>query len=459
MAENNITYISKITVGGITYDIKDAWVRKQVEALGNATHFLGVTTSAIKDGSTTNPIAITDKGDVTAQSGDIVMKNQADGKPTLEFIWNGTSWQEFGSTGSLKELAFHTASDLEVTVSGTTTEQTFTGTEATISHEVTYTNVAASGDYEKATGASFTYLGVTGETTGGAVTLSKTTVKVLDEAGSKTAGSAASLAYNGVTVTYLGSVKTAGKTPSINEGFFSQGSLPTLKGGKATVVNVTPGTDASLTGGSIATWTGASKASFTQGAKASFTQGSKAAWYATVANEVLSFSFTANGDDSFIPNGDDRFTANELGTFYGGSLPTLEGGTATVVTATPGSDVTFTAGTLPTLDSTKFDKGEMPTFTTGSSTSSVISEWTPNTPTVVTLPTFKDATLATDVESFTQPTVNTSTQSGSATISHTSTKVDVTGTASVTIADHKITPEGTISTASVTSTGSVAIKA
>ena len=451
MAENNTTYISRITVGATTYDIKDAWAREKVEALGNATHFLGVTTSAIKDGSTTNPIAITGKGDITAQSGDIVMKNQADGKPTLEFIWNGASWQEFGSTGSLKELAFHTASDLEVTVSGTTTEQTFTGTEAIISHEVTYAGVAASGDYDKATGASFTYLGVTGETTGGAVTLSKTTVKVLDEAGSKTAGSAASLAYDGVTVTYLGSVKTAGKTPSINEGFFSQGSLPTLTGGKATVVSVTPGTDASLTGGSIATWTGASKASFTQGSKASFTQGSKAAWFATVANEVLSFSFTPNGNDSFTPN--------ELGTFDGGSLPTLEGGTATVVSATPGSDVTFTAGTLPVLDSTKFDKGEMPTFNTGSSTSSVISAWTPNTPTVVTLPTFKDATLATDVESFTQPTVKTSTQSGSATISHTATKVDVTGTANVTITDHKITPAGTISTASVTSTGSVAIKA
>jgi hypothetical protein len=41
----------------------------------------------------------------------------------------------------------------------------------------------------------------------------------------------------------------------------------------------------------------------TNGAAASFTQGSKAAWSANVDSDgVLSFSFTANGDDTFVPN-------------------------------------------------------------------------------------------------------------------------------------------------------------
>ena len=70
--------ISKITLpGGSTYDIKDAVARQAIEEItGDLTggmHYLGVTSSNISDGSTTNPITV-DSTSVTAKAGDIAIK-------------------------------------------------------------------------------------------------------------------------------------------------------------------------------------------------------------------------------------------------------------------------------------------------------------------------------------------------------------------------------------------------
>jgi len=64
-------------------------------------HYLGVTTTALTDDSNTNPITIGGKS-VTAKTGDIVIYGK------LEFVFSDTDnkWHEFGSTGSLKALAF-----------------------------------------------------------------------------------------------------------------------------------------------------------------------------------------------------------------------------------------------------------------------------------------------------------------------------------------------------------------
>lgn len=82
---------TKVSVGSELKSIKQTIV--------NPMHFLGTTTTAISDGSTTNPITIGGVS-VTAVSGDIVLYQ---GK---EFIWSGSKWDEFGSTGSLKAFAF-----------------------------------------------------------------------------------------------------------------------------------------------------------------------------------------------------------------------------------------------------------------------------------------------------------------------------------------------------------------
>ena len=42
----------------VTYDIKDAYARQMIAQLGNAIYWMGVTTTELTNGSTTNPITI-----------------------------------------------------------------------------------------------------------------------------------------------------------------------------------------------------------------------------------------------------------------------------------------------------------------------------------------------------------------------------------------------------------------
>lgn len=92
--------VSKITLpSGTTYDFKDATARM---ALSGAMHWIGITTTEISDGSTIHEILI-DGETVTVGAED---SGAVIGYAEKEYIWNGTKWQEFGSTGSLKALAF-----------------------------------------------------------------------------------------------------------------------------------------------------------------------------------------------------------------------------------------------------------------------------------------------------------------------------------------------------------------
>lgn len=114
--------ISKITLpSGSTYDIKDATARQSIadmqSGLTGAMHYKGVTTTALTDGSTTATISI-DESSVTltaSDAGAVVIYGEK------EFVWNGTKWQEFGSTGSLKALAFKDSASGSFTPSGSVT--------------------------------------------------------------------------------------------------------------------------------------------------------------------------------------------------------------------------------------------------------------------------------------------------------------------------------------------------
>ena len=124
--------ISRITLPtGTTYDIKDAEARSQINTLQNtvtgAMHYLGVTTTALSDGSGANPVKIGGQN-VTATSGDVVIYSG------LEFVFStvDNKWHEFGSTGSLKALAFKDSASAAYKPAGTVSKPTFTGTEKTI---------------------------------------------------------------------------------------------------------------------------------------------------------------------------------------------------------------------------------------------------------------------------------------------------------------------------------------
>lgn len=105
--------ISKITLpSGVTYDIKDSVARMNQSG---AMHYLGITSTAITDGSTTGTITI-DGTTITlgaSDSGAVVIYGEQ------EYVWNGTKWQEFGSSGSLKALAFKDSASGSYTPEGT----------------------------------------------------------------------------------------------------------------------------------------------------------------------------------------------------------------------------------------------------------------------------------------------------------------------------------------------------
>lgn len=161
--------LSKLTVGGATYEIKDAQARSDIstimEKIAGGTHFIGVLASGtITDGQTITNITVKDgAGTKTILAadiidGDIVLAPRTD-DTSLEFIAAGGKWYELGSTGQLKALAFKdeatgtistidsiAAADSEVTgtiesnvsvADITGVKATFTGKEATINADYT----------------------------------------------------------------------------------------------------------------------------------------------------------------------------------------------------------------------------------------------------------------------------------------------------------------------------------
>lgn len=119
-------YISKITLpSGSTYYIKDEEVRELISDIEKYTKYLGVTTTAITDGATTNPITINGES-VTAESGNIATHD------SKEFIFNGTAWQEFGDLSGLGTLAYKNSASGSYTPAGSVSQPTFTGTSKTV---------------------------------------------------------------------------------------------------------------------------------------------------------------------------------------------------------------------------------------------------------------------------------------------------------------------------------------
>lgn len=129
--------ISKVTLpSGTSYNLKDAQARSDIETIKNnqssAMHYIGTTTTPLSDGAGTNPITIGDKS-VTVKSGDVAIYQE------MEFIFSGTDnqWHEYGSTGSLKALAFKDSASGSYKPAGGVSQPTFNGTEKDISLSVT----------------------------------------------------------------------------------------------------------------------------------------------------------------------------------------------------------------------------------------------------------------------------------------------------------------------------------
>jgi hypothetical protein len=92
------------------FDIKDTAARQMIEDLGNALYWMGITTTELTDGATTNPVTIEGES-VTAEIGGMVSYEG------LEFVWNGSAWQAMGHA-NFGALAFKSSASGSYTPAG-----------------------------------------------------------------------------------------------------------------------------------------------------------------------------------------------------------------------------------------------------------------------------------------------------------------------------------------------------
>ena len=203
---DTVKYLSKITLlDGTQVKIKDSEARA---AIAGGTHFIGITTTALTDGSGTNPVVI-NGDDVTAANGDIVVYGNK------EFIWADvdSKWHELGDVTNLGALALKDSASGSYTPEGTVTFSGGTVSSSgsyTPAGEVTFSGgtVSSSGSYTPAGTVEFS--GGTVESTGsytpaGTVEFSGGTV---ESSGSYTP--AGEVTFSGGTVSSSGSYTPAG---------------------------------------------------------------------------------------------------------------------------------------------------------------------------------------------------------------------------------------------------------
>lgn len=198
------------------YDLRDSRVDS---IISQGTRWVGVTTTAISDGSTTSDITI---GGIVhhAEEGDICSYNN------MEFIWNGTMWQEFGSTGSLKALAFKDTASGTVAVPKT---YTFAGTAASVSVSGTTTGsvseTKSAVTVSKASSGTATYTPQGSNAASSVSGSCSVTPSGSISVGTGTANYTPAGSVSGSCGAPTISVKTAGSTTSITP-FGSAGTLP-----------------------------------------------------------------------------------------------------------------------------------------------------------------------------------------------------------------------------------------
>lgn len=165
----SLSFISNITqdANGVITPVKKS-ITLETLGITGAMRFLGTTTTALTDGSTTNPITINSKS-VTVTNGNVVLYSNK------EFVWTGSAWELLGDEGSYS-IKGHThtvtckptgsVGETSITPAGSVSQPTFTGTAGT-------TNAASSATFSAAPGGhahTFTGSAVTsGNNSGSAV--------------------------------------------------------------------------------------------------------------------------------------------------------------------------------------------------------------------------------------------------------------------------------------------------
>lgn len=316
--------------------VKDADAREDIaklyQLIQNGSKYIGKFTSAVvggqtvstlKDGDVVTSITTTTGTYVTGTpTGDELPLNAGDytqiveaGKSSIEFMWNGSAMDEFGSTSLLKALAFKDNASATYTPAGTNAASavTFTGT--------------ADGDF------------VTG--------FDVDPVLPSFSEGAFDAGRLPSFTEGAFTPASLGNgFYTAGSAASFTEGAFDGGSLPSFTEGAFDAGSLPSKEADTWDAGTLPT---KAADTFTQGALATLTYDS--------ANEGLVF-----GQGTLPTFAEGAFTQGSLpsfteGSFDAGSLPSKAADTWNAGTLPTKQSDTFVANTPAAIDVTKFDGG------------------------------------------------------------------------------------------------------
>lgn len=340
------TWIGDGVTSGAEKRLADA--EDAISSLSNATHWLGITTTSISDGSSTNPIVIGGET-VTAVAGDIVQDSHGS-----EFIFNGTVWQEFGSSiGTLKAFAYVDTGSVTIKPKGTNTASavTFSGgtTDSVLGEDTTFTNSSSAVSFGTHTTATVLKSDVTAT-----VPKTSSTTKYLKA----TVGAAA------VGVSTDGSAITALGTPTT-----------------ASVVTSYPGATNKLVTTTVPNVTSA---------------GTAASWTGTVSDEVLTIGWTPNTPAS-ISNTPITVATGAVSSTGGGSSVMVGLGTASTETVVTGysspttstfaksvsvttqptvtlsAETTTATGLVPFISSVSTSGTDAVTFTTTGHTASAIT--------------------------------------------------------------------------------------
>lgn len=210
--------IKQITLpSGNTYDIWDEDAHKLIYELESPGTYLGVTTSAITEGSSTNPITVEGQS-VTASAGDWCITSTD--KKAYIFSGSTSKWQEFTDMTNLGSLAYKDSAQGTVNDYVTAGSGSFTGTAATLkltpAGSVSLTNANQSVTVSKTSGtATYTPEG--------------------SNASSNVTGSCSVTATGSVSTPTI-SVKTAGSTTTVNS-ITDVGTLPSATMPTYTVTN------------------------------------------------------------------------------------------------------------------------------------------------------------------------------------------------------------------------------
>lgn len=99
--------------------------RALISGGGGSDNYLGITTTQLTDGATTSPIQINGES-VTPVAGNTAIYG------SKEFIFNGVAWQEFGDLTGLGSLAYKSNAQTSYTPAGTISQPTTTVTTSDI---------------------------------------------------------------------------------------------------------------------------------------------------------------------------------------------------------------------------------------------------------------------------------------------------------------------------------------